>query len=144
MAQFTTSSEGFAQSSWNLSNSKLFLNGKTCAPGPRCRGPVAQPGPWWTKGGTDRRRGSMLPSRGAPGAEGLRSSPVKVIEEEGNDAVLVRWHNDGEEWRRLEPGVRAEEGKRELESGGRRCRVAEGGGPIFIGADRSQGGGCRG
>jgi hypothetical protein len=54
---------------------------------------------------------------GAPGVVGLRSSLVKAGEEEGDDVVLVR--GSPERWQ-LKLEVRAEEGDRELETGGRR------------------------
>jgi hypothetical protein len=54
---------------------------------------------------------------GAPGVAGLRSLLVKAGEEEGDDVVLVR--GSPERWQ-LKLDVRAEEGERELETGGRR------------------------
>jgi hypothetical protein len=52
----------------------------------------------------------------------------------GVRAVAERWHNDGglQQWRELNAG--AEEGKREVESEGRRCGFLRGCTIPFIGA----------
>jgi hypothetical protein len=42
------------------------------------------------RGGADTRHGGALPACGTRGAAGLRSSPVKAGEEEGDETKLVR------------------------------------------------------
>jgi hypothetical protein len=43
----------------------LIYNGKFHGPSPRCGGPAARSGPWWTVGGVDTGRGGALPARGS-------------------------------------------------------------------------------
>jgi hypothetical protein len=78
----------------DLLNWELFLNGKTYGLGPRCRGPAAQSGPWWTEGDADTRHGGASPARGVLVAARLRSSPAKAGEEDGDEAVPVRGSPD--------------------------------------------------
>jgi hypothetical protein len=42
----------------------LIYNGKFRGPSPRCGGPVAHSGPWWTAGGVDTGHGGALPTCG--------------------------------------------------------------------------------
>jgi hypothetical protein len=46
----------------------LIYNGKFCGPNPRCGGPAACSGPWWTIGSADTGRGGALL---APGTRSL-------------------------------------------------------------------------
>jgi hypothetical protein len=84
----------------DLSNLELFFNGKTSGPGPQCRGPTVQSGPWCTEGGADTRHDGVAPACDAPGAAGLRSSPANTREEEGDEVVPVRGSPELRRWRR--------------------------------------------
>jgi hypothetical protein len=97
-AYFTISLQGFVQNLRDLSNSELFFNGKTSGLGPQCHGPTVQSGPWCTEGGADTRHSGVAPACDAPGATGLRCSPAKTREEEGDEVVPVRGSPELRRW----------------------------------------------
>jgi hypothetical protein len=58
----------------------LIYNGKFRGPSPRCGGPAARSGPWWTMGGGHWAQ--------CAGARARQSSPAVAKEDEGDEAVL--------------------------------------------------------
>jgi hypothetical protein len=108
----------------------LIYNGKFRGLSPRCGGPAARSGPWWTAGGSDTGRGGTLPVCGAR-ALGLAGAHRRGATGRGGhrelDGLLTRaraavWRlgDSGEERWWLELIARVKEGAKGLRREGKK------------------------